>query len=574
MNNISIRVLLLFIAITLASCGQQAEKTPSSQAENAAADTVYTNGKIYTVDEAQPWVEAVAIKDGKFIAVGSGNDVAEKIGDATSVVDLQGKLAIPGLIDPHNHAFEDYHSRNLAFSVKDTSTPENILEEVKAYDENNPGEGWITGGIFPSGMFPGNSPGRQLLDAVVPDRPVCLADQSAHAWWCNTKALEITGIMDASAELPEGAIIDRDKDGVPKGTVREHSIGFLRRSIPPIPHEEWLNTGRGFMQLFNSLGLTTIQIAAGNEAHLKAAGELQSNGELSVRLVFALNFGYYDSPETKEEESAFVDRASEYRSEFIDPGYIKIFMDGAPDGMTGWLLEPYVGTDNYGVGYFEPGELVTLYKNFTGRGVGIMSHATGNRSVREVLNAIEATQQAFPNSSVRHHVTHNGMIHPDDIGRFKKMGIAIDVAPTMPITPPLRAMMEPLIGKAGVDNYADARAAIDSGAYVAIGSDWQVSFLDPWKRIAFHVSRMDPDNLDQGLLNAEKALTVGEAIKAYTLGPAYAMNKDSETGSIEVGKYADMIVLDHNIFEVKPLQIADTKVLTTVFAGRVVHEAK
>ena len=557
-----IQVHLLLAVALIAGCVQ------SPQEE--LADVAYINGRIHTVNESQPWAEAVAIKDDRFLVVGSDADVGEVTGEGTRIVDLEGRLVVPGLIDPHTHLFEDYRNRHFAFAVQDESSPESILTEVEAYAAAEAGDGWVLGGVWPNGLFAGDNPARELLDERVADRPVCLADQTAHSWWCNTRALEITGLMDPSVELPKGAIVERDEQGVPTGTVREHAIGLMRRSIPPVPHEEWVEVARRATAWANSLGLTSTHLAAGNEAHLEAARELEDAGDLTMRLVVALNHGYFDSPESLDEEREFIDRASEYASEFVDPGFVKIFMDGSPTARAAWLLEPYPGTDDYGTGYYEPDELVALYREFTAKGVGVMSHAIGDRSIREVLNAIEVAREEFPDSTVRHHVTHAAIIHPDDLPRFAELDVAIDLAPILPTPPFLRDMMEPILGAEGVNQYANPRAAIDSGAATAVGSDWQVSFLDPWRRIGYLVTRVDSANPEWGIQVPANALNVEEAIRAYTLGPAYALNEDRETGSIEPGKYADMIVLDRDLFTIDPMEIAGTKVLETLFAGRVV----
>ena len=388
------------------------------------------------------------------------------------------------------------------------------------------------------------------------------------------QALEITGIL-GDAELREGAIIDRDADGNVAGTVREHAIGHMRQFIPPITDDEWEAVGRGFMDWLSSMGITTAQLAAGNEAHLKAATKIEADGDLSVRLAVALNYGYFDSAESLDEEYEFIQRAGAYKTEFVDPGYTKIFIDGVPTAKTGWMVEPYVDSDEdfRGSGYYDADDLNRIYADFTEKGVSVMAHATGSRSVREVLNAIENAQKAFPDSPVRHHLTHNGSVHADDVGRYAELGITADLAPIFPIPPFLAKSAEPMLGKERVDNYTNPRPILDAGGEVAIGSDWSVSPIDPWNRLAFVVSRQDANNLDWGVMQPENAMTVAEAIRAYTWGPAHAINKENETGSIEVGKYADMIVLDRNPFEIDPIEIAGTQVLTTVFAGKEVYEA-
>ncbi len=566
------RKLALWItAILILTACTKDGATPTASAE--FADTVYTNGRIYTVDGDTEWADAVAIRDGRFIVVGSADDAAAVTADSTKVIDLEGRFVMPGLIDPHTHMFEDYHSQNFAFGIEDNGSMESILAAVAAYAEENPGDGWIVGGNFPNGLFANDSPPKEALDELLPDRPTCIADQSAHSWWCNSKALETAGII-GDAELRDGSIVERNEDGEAAGTVREHAIGHMRQFIPPVPQDEWEAVGRGFMGWLNSMGITTVQLAAGNESHLKAATKIEADGDLSVRLAVALNYGYFDSPESLDEEYEFIQRAGEYKTEFVDPGYTKIFMDGTPTSRTGWLVEPYLGDDAfYSSGYYNADDLSRIYADFTGKGIAVMAHATGSRSVREVLDAIEAAQAAYPESEVRHHITHNGVVHADDVGRYAELGITADLAPIFPIPPFLADAAALELGRERVDNYTNPRAILDAGGEVAIGSDWSVSTIDPWNRLAFVITRQDANNPDWGVMTAENAITVAEAIRAYTWGPAHAINKEQETGSIEVGKYADMIVLDRNLFEIDPIEIAGTQVLTTVFAGEVVYEA-
>ncbi len=560
--------VLLFV--TACSRNDAPVKQAAIETTSPAAELVFTNGRIYTVEGEQDWVEAVAISDGRFVAIGSTEDIKPYIGAQTQVEDLGGKFAMPGLVDPHTHMFEDYHNQHFAFGIEDNSSKESILAAVGAYAREKPGDGWIIGGSYPNGLFPDDSPHKEWLDEVVGDRPTCIADQSAHSWWCNTRALEIAGII-GDAELREGAIVHRNEQGEPSGTVLEHAIGHMRQFTPPVPQQEWEEVGRGFMDWLNSMGFTTVQLAAGNEAHLMAATNLESGGELSVRLAVALNYGYFDSPDSIEEEYAFIQRASEYKTEHVDPGYVKIFMDGTPTSRTGWLVEAYADDpDFFGSGYYNAEELDAIYKDFTAKGVAVMAHATGSRSVREILNAIERSQATFPDSPVRHHITHNGVIHPDDLPRYAKLGITADLAPIMPIPPFLYGAAVDVMGEQRTRNYANPRAVLDAGGEVAIGSDWSVADIDPWHRIAFLVSRRDANNPDWGTMTSENAISVAEAIRAYTWAAAHAINKETVTGSIVVGKYADMIVLDRDPFAIEATDIADTRVLQTIFAGKVV----
>ncbi len=538
------------------------------------ADTIYTGGTIFTVDSGNPVVEAVAIKDRKFIAVGSSENIRAHEGPDTTVIELNGAFAMPGIVDAHMHPFEDFHRETYLMAIEDNSTPESILVGVKAYADANPDKEWISGGSWPPGMFPNEAPTRDLLDAVVPDRPVFILDQSAHSAWMNTKALELTGFMEIEdADLPEGSVVVRDENGVPSGTIREFAIGFARRSMPPVPQEEWIGTGRGFQEWFHSLGVTTVKAAAGNQSHIDAVHAMHEAGDWKLRMHMAMSYNYFDAGNTLEEQIAEIQTAGDYALEFFDPRGFKIFLDGTPTSREGWFIEPYPGTDTYGVNYYSPADLVALYSLATEMDRVVMSHATGDRSVREVLNAIETVKNAFPDSSIRHHPTHNGLISEDDISRFAELGLTIELSPIVWFPADTVKTFEDIMGRMNVAAYTNPRRLLDAGAEVAFGSDWSVGPLDPWARLSFLVSRVRPDDPESGPFLPQAAITAEEVIRASTLGPAHVLGVETDTGSIEVGKFADMIVLDRDITRIDPTEIKETKVLRTVFAGEVVYSA-
>jgi len=538
------------------------------------ADVIYTNGKIYTVDDANPSAEGVAISDRKFIAVGSSADLATYKGPDTKVIDLKGAFVMPGVIDVHVHAFEDFHRDNYQFGIEDNSTVESILAAVKAYAETNPDKEWIVGGSWPPGMFKNESPRREVLDAIIPDRPIFILDQSAHSVWMNTKALELSGIMRAKDEdLPDGSVVVRDEDGKPSGTIREFAIGFARRSMPKTPDSEWLGTAKGFQAWFHAMGITGAKAAAGNRAHIAAVHKLDDIGQWKFRLHMALSYKYFDAAETLDEQLALIKEADSHKREFFDPRGFKIFLDGTPPTREGWVLKPYPGTHNHGVSYYQPEELKKLYLMATDLNRTVMAHATGDRSVQEALNAIAAARKARPGSRLRHHITHNGLIHADDLKRYVDMGLTVDLSPILGFPQSTLDGFAEAMGKQAVVDYSNPRRVLDAGAHIAAASDWSVGPIDPWKRIGFLVSRFHADVPRDTPYLPHSALTPQEAIRASTLGPAHVLNADNETGSIKVGKFADMIVLDRDITVVPPTEIKNTKVLRTIFAGEEVYRA-
>ena len=570
--------LLIAFAFSVAGCSpadQPVVESGTAKTNTISADTVYVNGKIYTVNEAQPWAEAFAIKNGKFLVIGSADEVAEVTGDSTRVIDLDGQFVMPGIIDPHLHPFEDRHRELFTLNIEDSSTPESILAAVKAYAAANPDKEWIYGGAWVDAVFTDNEPRREILDAVVSDRPVFLLHDGAHSAWLNTKALELTGFMKTRDEdLPEGSVVIRDENGVPSGTIREFALGFARRSMPPFPAEEYIETGREFQKLFHSLGITTVKAAAGTPAHAEAVVALDKMGEWKLRMQMAMNYNYYDEAGTFEQQVEVIEDVDRYVLPLFDPRGFKLFMDGVPPARSGWVINPYPGTDNTGVHYYDRHSLLPIFRMAEELERTVILHATGDRSVREILGVLETIKKEFPNSRLRHHITHNGMIHPDDLDRFKLLGLTVELSPIVTFPRSTFDIFAEVMGQEAVSRYTNPRSVLDAGLNVAVASDYASGPLDPWIRIGWLVSRISPQDPDGGPVFPENAITAEEAIRASTLGSAHVLKLEDVTGSIEIGKAADMIVLDRDITAIPATEIKDTKVMRTVFAGETVYAAK
>ena len=564
----TITIIIATAAIGIAGC------TPGTKTEKlVVAEVIYTNGKIYTVNEAQPWVEAVAIKDGKFLKVGTGEEMKGLTGEKTEVIDLGGKFAMPGLVDAHVHAFEDYHKELYQLTL-DRSSVKALFKSVKDFAEANPNAEWVTGASWPIGMFEDNNPHRALLDAAVPDRPAMIFDQGLHTALLNTKALEITGILKKDFVPPAKGTVKRDKKGIPTGTISEYTIGYVRTFMPKTSAEEWLDTASKFQAVFHANGITTVKMAAANEDHLIAVKALADQDKLKLRILAALNYNYFDSPETIEEEFEVIKKADQYVSEFFDPRGAKLFLDGDPLNREGWLTEPYTGTESTGNANYTEEELTEAYIMMDKMGRTIMTHSIGDAANHAVLNAIEAAQKVNPEGAMRHHATHNSLLLEEDLKRFKELGIAAEFSPLIPFKQEIIDLGNSILGQKRFEKWQNARGVIDSGGVVAFASDWKVSAVEPWPKVQYVITRKNPETPDMKPFAPGQALTLEEALRAYTWGAAYAINKEKETGSIEEGKYADMIVLDRNLFETAPHDIKDTKVLKAVFAGEVVYEMK
>ena len=565
----STNAIALF-ALLAVGCAQQ----PTGE----VADTVYTNGKIYTVNEAQPWVEAVAIKDGKFLVVGSNADVEAVTTDGTEVVDLDGAFAMPGLVDTHTHPFITAHEKNSQLLLdEEIGSLEEIQQQLTAYVAAHPEKTWIEGGVWPKGLFPFENPHRKDLDAAVPDVPVCLLDQGGHSVWCNTVALETAGMMAEDYQPPKYAIIERDDSGVPTGTVRETALGVLKKFAPKPSPEEDVEAALWIQDEFNRKGVTAHYTASGTEDGLRALRTLAERGEVTLHWAVSLDVNFMQSRYTFDERMEQIDRRQQYESEWVDPNFVKIFCDGDLNGYGIKVLEPFEGTeDEYGRMSIEVEELNRLVALFDSKGVSVHMHVIGDATIEAVTNALEAAAKANGGKlNARHYPDHMGLPSEEQLERLTRVNGVIGFAPSFGFTTPgVHDSYLQFLGPERLSRLQPLRSAIDSGAIIAVGTDYSALPQEPFPLLKGVVHRRDPyvGRTESEPNNAAQGITVEESIRAYTLGGAYAILREDRIGSLEKGKYADFIVLDRNLLEIDVDNISETQVLTTIFNGRVVYE--
>ena len=568
---------LAFIAC--AACSKQAESTTAAHPALEVAETVYRNGKIYTVDEGRPWVEAVAIKEGRFIAAGTNEEIAALVGDQTREVNLEGRFVMPGILDLHAHPFITpwYGGMNLALQQAGDSNA--ILEEVRAYAKAHADKEWIIGGQWLLGVFPGDNPHKDLLDEIVPDRPVALLDQTGHSMWLNSRALELAGIT-RETRTSQLIVIEKDAEsGEPTGTVREQAIQLVERVIPQASAEVYAEAIAEIFDMFLSYGVTAQQTAEGHRLPLEALGLLHQEGRLRERVFVSwdwkttLNLAYT----VDEIERQIEDRAI-YASELVHPNYVKIFADGSPGARTSLLLEAYEGDpDFFGDANMTTEQFADAFIKFDQMGVGLHVHAMGDGTIRRVVDALEIMKRANGDSGVRHKVAHNTMITPEDLSRLAAMkDVNIDFSP--PIWYPhagVIASFQPAVGAERVQKFYPVKTALSTGLHVGQGADWLTAnpTPDPFIAIEGLVTRTNPfDPKMVGTVNPSEAVSLDQAIAICTIEGAWVLGAEDDLGSIEVGKYADMIVLDRNLFEIDPDDISNTKVLQTILGGSVVFD--
>jgi len=548
---------------------------------SGAADLVFVNGAVYTVDAARTWAQAVAVRGDRIVAVGSDDDVAALRGTSTEVVDLRGRMLLPGFQDAHVHPVSGGIDM-LQCDLHDLGTKQEYLDAIAAYASSNPDEEWILGGGWSQDVFPRGCPPKEDLDAIVPDRAVYLPNRDGHSVWVNAKALELAGI-DASTPDPEDGRIERLPDGSPQGTLHEGAASIVSRIIPPLDQEmvyQGLLKGQAYL---HSLGLTGWQDAIVDrslvldnyDTYLRAGG----NGDLTGRVVGAL---WWDRSKGLEQIDDLVHLREGGAAGRFRATSVKIMQDGVCENFTAAVLEPYLDehgerTDNRGISFVDPSVLDEAVTRLDALGFQVHYHALAERAVREALDAIAAARRTNGWSDGRHHLAHIQVVHPDDIPRFRELGA---VANAQPLWAAHEAQMDeltiPFLGEPRWTWQYPFASLQRHGAQLAMGSDWSVSTPDPLEEMHVAVNRQMPadyayrvDNRDVFL--PDERLDLASAIHGFTMGSAYVNHADHENGSIEVGKLADLAVIDRNLFAHPPDEISSARCQATYVGGERVY---
>jgi len=567
--------------------------TPSPPGD--VADTVYTNGKIYTVNEAQPWAEAVAVKDGKFLVVGSNADVEEVTGEATAVVDLGGGFAMPGIGDTHIHPALVMPKRAFC-GLPGTfyePTEEQTLDALKECIANYPDDrewfiatGWTMPALAPETLT------REFLDQLIPDRPAFIEDETGgHTAWFNTLAMEAAGVSKETEDTPE-SFYSRTEDGDIEGLAFEGGLNPFLEAMPPFDTEL---RKIAFMKLLDeatSKGVTAVGDAYVFEHDLQAYQELKQEGALNQHVVLYLkgNLGTAELTPVAE--------LLEWWNGYDLPGHkaVKIGMDGSIESISAPLVDGFADSDVPDVESPLPGdqlpadeasaetnvqpvvpaeEFADYIAQLDAAGFQVMVHAIGDGTVRATLDGFEEVIKANGNNRLRHHMDHCSLIHPDDFQRF----VDLDVSCT--IWPPLNAPVgynvgniKPVIKPETWARMYDNRNRWDAGMRLVNHTDAPAAVLWPWWGMEATVTRGIPGKPDVPKMSPDQALTVAETIEAYTINAAWSLLLDDVTGSIEEGKFADMIVLNHNLFEIPETEIHKTEVQKTIFKGEVVYQSR
>jgi predicted amidohydrolase YtcJ len=557
--------IIVIMGIVLLSCSG-----PEPRA--ASADLIFINGAIYTLDAAQPWADALAVQNGKILYVGDDSIVEKLKSTDTKIIDLKGKMVLPGFHDSHIHLVTGGVELGQC-DLNGLQTQDEIFEKIKRYASDNPEKEWIVGGGWDLPLFPKANPTKEQLDQLVPDRPAYLSAADGHSAWVNSKALAVAGITGETPD-PEGGRIERVKGThEPSGTLRENAAGLVAEHLPELSPDDYLNGLRAGLLLANSFGITSINEASADEDILNAYAEFDRRQELSVRVVASI---HVDPKMGLDQIEDLLKKREQYKGSHLRATAAKIFADGVIESHTAALLEPYLDRPGYcGLPNLEPDLFNRLATALDKEHFQIHIHAIGDRAIRMSLDALEAAQKINGARDARHHIAHLQLIHPDDIPRFKSLNVianfqALWAYPDLYIT----ELTEPVLGPERSRWLYPIGSIVKSGAKIVGGSDWSVSSMNPLDAIQVAVTRKALDDPNAPSWIPEELIDLPTILAAYTINGAFLNRQEEITGSLEVGKAADLVVLDRNIFVIPPTDIHKAKVLLTLLEGKEVYRDK
>jgi predicted amidohydrolase YtcJ len=554
------RLLMFFLSLSLAFV-QAAAAQP--------ADLVFRNGAVYTLDAARSWAEAVAVSRGRIVWVGPENGIGPWIGSGTTVVDLQGKMLLPGFQDSHLHLI----AGGLQMSecrLETLTTPEQIVDAVRRCAQENPQKPWIRGQGWQLPLFPPTGPHKNLLDQAVSDRPVLLLGGDGHSAWVNSRALEIAGVTRETPD-PSNGRIERDPGtGEPTGTLREQAITLVSKHIPPLGEAEVLEGLRRGLKAAASSGITSLHDAAASPKMLDAFAELDRKGELTARTTAAIRI---EPGETPPDIAGLAQMRKKYQGKRLRVPAVKLFADGVLESQTAAVLEPYIGRDgDRGTLIWEPDVFERLIAAADREGFQIHVHAIGDRGVRLTLDAFEKARAANGRRDARHIMAHLQLIDPQDLPRFRKLGVIADFQPLWAQEDPYVAQLTvPFLGPERSRRMYPIHSLAKTGAVLASGSDWPISSPNPLVAIQVAMTRRAPTAAAGPAWIPEEAIDLPTALASYTIQGAYANFQEAETGSIEVRKAADLVVLERDLFAIPPSEIYRVKILLTLLEGKEIY---
>ena len=537
------------------------------------ADLALLGGSLLTIAQPGGRAAALAVRGGRIVAVGGDDEVREHIGPKTRVIELEGRTVLPGFQDAHVHPIGAGLDAIRCY-LYDRSGLDAYLDAIAGYKERRPDVEWITGGGWSMDDFPGGTPRAEDLDRVVADRPAFLPNRDGHGAWVNTLALERAGITAETPDPPDGRI-ERNPDGSPSGTLHEGAADLVQRLIPEDTEQEMLDALAWAQAELHRLGITAWQDAWVLRDMIDAYRRFAEQGRLTARVIGA---HWWDRKRGPEQIEPWMDLREAGAVGRFTVTSVKLLLDGVVENFTASMTEPYLDgssnpTSNRGLDFIAPDALADAVTRIDALGFQPHFHAIGDRAVRNALDAVAAARAANGPSDTRPHVAHIQVIHPDDIGRFAPLGM---IANAQPYWAKHEGQMEnltiPFLGPERSAWQYPFRSLLDSGARLAMGSDWAVSTADPLVQIEVAVNRVSELHRGQEPFLPDERLTLDEALAGFTIGSAYVNHLDDETGTLEAGKFADLVVLDRDINAPDAGPLGDARVIGTFVEGAAVYD--
>lgn len=545
---------------------------PGHQGE---ADWLLYNGRIYTVDENHPWVEAVAIRNGRFLAVGTRSELEQLIGPATRQLDLQGRFAMPGLYDMHTHpdlALAPGYAGYLEVGLEDP-TPAQVRQAIEAYAAAHPGDGWIYGQYFVRYTFKqqGIALDKSWLDGFMPDRPVAILDRSWGCMLVNSKALQLAGI-DAQTVDPRHGYIERDGiSGEPSGILVDGAYALIHAAMPPTPQHALRRAYREGVQFQSGHGVVGSKYVHVCEHRLDALKAIDQAGELTVRIEAAISWQDDIFPVKRRWELLAGERHF-YRSNRLNANAVKFHFDGTHESRSSFLSSAWPGDSAGWRGHLNltPEHITDMVVDMDRKGIRVIAHCTGDGASDLFLDAV-AEARKRNGAGVRHQCAHSTTLLDGNLPRFAELGVTAEFSP-VGWFPSSFAYARAVFGEERMQRAYNFKGVLDAGGVAVMGTDWPVSSINPWIGFEAMVTRQNPwDASDERFYGAP--ISLEQAIRVMTLNGAWCMGIEDRAGSISVGKSADLIVLDRNLFEVEARgQIHATQVQLTFLEGQLVWD--
>ena len=568
------KIFLSFsIIILLHGCYESKEITKK-------ATLILENASIYTVNKNQPWASAVAIKDGEIIFVGNDSDAKKYSGDQTRIVNLNGKMILPGFHDIHVHPVHGGVTY-LQCNLSEIRGIDNILSKIKACANNKNENEWILGGGWAVDNFSASRlPDKEMLDEIISSRPVSLKSSDGHSLWANSKALEISNINNETPDPLNGKIERYPNSEEPTGLLHEDSAMMLVMDNHPELTQQELIDGLIFSRdVFHKLGITGVQDALlkldpGDPYYgLDAYNYLDSMDELNLHVIAAM-FWKNGQPLEPQIERFKKIRRQQQSSKNVHATSIKIWQDGVIETYTAAMKEPYSDRSDLFAGELQntPENLNAAIQAMDEEGFQIHFHAIGDRAIEVSFDALENARKINGIRDSRHHISHIQVFLEKDIPRFKELDVVANFQPLWAIED--EYITEHTWPKIGMDRSRflyPIGSVKKTGAKIAFGSDWYVTSVNPLDGIEAAVTRLEPNGMTSNPLGENEEIDLASAIEAYTINGAFVNFLDDRVGSIEIGKQADLVVINKNLFDIPPEEINEAEVTATLFNGKLVY---